>query len=372
MKNPFALIALISCTIVLFSCENNTKSNHAISSIKNIQYTELNFEVMEIAMDLETCSYNGYSGVDGDHLYFLDQFFCFLYEISPLGTILYRHLGLGNGPNEIPFRHHSGMTVVGNELLIMGNTYDAYLFKDYKNRERIQLKVSGDGRSLEDSRAYSSFSEIVRKKGNRYFYNIYSESAYCNSWEHSKSYFPNAHILMEVDLTNGEEKPIGKYSQYYVDNHDKINHLFQITYDIDDKDNFYVSYQADSLIYIYDKKFNPIKVFGFQGLNMDTHYERALPNLNDFNRVWAEDYPNKGYYTWLEYIDVTGMTFRSYQKGSHTEFDGLQIYHDGILIADVVVPKQFKVAGYIPPYYISQIICDEEAETMKFYKFMLD
>ena len=335
-------------------------------------YTDLNVEIVDIPVDIETCSFSGFSGVDGDHLYFLDQFFCFLYEISPSGLIIQRHLGLGNGPDEVPFRYHSGMTVEKNDLLFIGNTYDAYLFRNFMNRERMQIIVSGNGNSLEDSKAYTSFSEVLRRKGNQCFFNIYSEADYCNPWEHSKKYFANAHILMEIDLKSMREKPIGKYSQYYCDNHDKVKHLFQINYDIDDKDNFYVSYQADSLIYVYDKKFNPIKAFGFKGINMNTDYGAAKPNLDDFNRVWAEDIPNKGYYNWLEYIDETGMTFRSYQKGSHTDVDGLQIYQDGVLIADVEVPKHFKVAGYIPPYYISQIICDEEAETMKFYKFRLD
>lgn len=372
MKKIFVAITVICCTIALFSCGGNNNSDYIISSVKDIRYTALNLETVYIPMDIETCSYVGHSGVDGNHLYFFDEFFCFLYEISPSGSVLGRHLGLGNGPDEVPFRHHSGITVVNSELLIMGNTYDAYLFKNFKNRERIQLRVSRTNNSLEDSRAYSSFSEVLRKKGDRYFFNIYSEAAYCNPWEHSKENFTNAHILMEVDLKSGNLKPIGKYSEYYIDNHGKINHLFQINYDIDNNNNFHVSYQADSLIYISDEKFNPIKAFGFKGLNMNTNYGSALPNLEDFNRVWADDFPNKGHYTWLEYIDETNMTFRSYQKGSHTPFDGLQIYHDGVLIADVEVPKQFKVAGYIPPYYISQIICDEEAETMKFYKFKLD
>ena len=372
MKNLITSFFCLLCVVTYTSCGNNKNTEYPISSVKQIQFSKLDLDAVYVPMDIETCSYNGFSGVDGEHLYFWDQFFCFLYEISPSGLVLNRHIGLGNGPNEIHFRHNSGITVVNNELLIMGNTYDVYLFEDFRNREIIRLKITGSDNSLNGSKAYTSTSEILLKRGDKYFYNIYSEADYCNPWEHSIEYFTNAHILMEVDLKSGEEKPVGKYSRYYLENHKKVNHLFQISYDIDGENNFYVSYQADSLIYQYDKKFATLKVFGFKGLNMDTNYTSTLPNLDEFLRAWAYDIPNKGYYNWIKHIDETKMTFRSYQKGSHTDVDGLQIYQDGVLIADVEVPKHFKVAGYIPPYYISQIICDEEAETMKFYKFRLD
>jgi len=372
MKILFSSITYIWILYSLISCGNRNDSIEVIINAKDIKYTSLYLDTVYIYMDIEACSYNGDSGVDGDCLYFIDHFFGFLYEISPSGVVLHRYLGLGNGPNEIFFRPQLGATVVNNDLLIMGGTFDAYLFKSFINREKIYLRVSETINSLNDAGAYTFYPTILRKVGNKFFYNIYSDSDYCNPCVHSRDYFSKAHIIMEVDLKNGAQRPIGKYSQYYNDNHYKVNHLFQICYDIDTLNNFYISYQADSLIHIYNKKFNQTKVFGFQGSNMNTHYSKALPNFDDFNRVWTDDHADKGYYTWLEYIDETNMTFRSYQKGAHTEFDGLQIYQGDILIADVEVPKQFKVAGYIPPYYISQIICDEEAETMKFYKFRLD
>jgi hypothetical protein len=71
-------------------------------------------------------------------------------------------------------------------------------------------------------------------------------------------------------------------------------------------------------------------------------------------------------------VPETGLTFRSYQKGSHTDHDGLQIYKAQTLIADVEVPKQFRVVGYVAPYYVTQILCNDYEETMKFYRFKLE
>jgi len=64
--------------------------------------------------------------------------------------------------------------------------------------------------------------------------------------------------------------------------------------------------------------------------------------------------------------------FRSYKKGADSEYDGLQVYKDGKLLADCETPKGFKVVGYIAPYYYSQIIGGEEDGSMMVYRFKLD
>lgn len=55
------------------------------------------------------------------------------------------------------------------------------------------------------------------------------------------------------------------------------------------------------------------------------------------------------------------------------EKDGLQIYKEGKLIADVSVPTNFRVMGYMAPYYYSYIIpnMDEEDNSLMLYRFRL-
>ena len=64
--------------------------------------------------------------------------------------------------------------------------------------------------------------------------------------------------------------------------------------------------------------------------------------------------------------------FRSYKK-KDIEKDGLQIYKEGKLIADVSVPTNFRVMGYMAPYYYSYIIPnkDEEDNSLMLYRFRL-
>lgn len=102
-------------------------------------------------------------------------------------------------------------------------------------------------------------------------------------------------------------------------------------------------------------------------LNLDY---RNINSRKELGKYWREDSRTKGYYNWLEYVDETGMLFRSYQKGGDEETDGLQIYKDGVLLGDVNVPKGFRVMGYIAPYYYSYVIPDEDNAMMYLYRFV--
>ena len=70
---------------------------------------------------------------------------------------------------------------------------------------------------------------------------------------------------------------------------------------------------------------------------------------------------------------LTGLLFRSYKKQSGT-LDGLQIYKEGIMIADINVPKGLRVMRYIAPYYYSYIIPQlaENDDSLILYKFKME
>ena len=73
----------------------------------------------------------------------------------------------------------------------------------------------------------------------------------------------------------------------------------------------------------------------------------------------------------VEYEEQTSLLFRTYKKGEQEISDGLQIYNTNKLIADVDIPKNMRVMGYIAPYYYSYVISDEDQETMILYRFKL-
>src|SRR5699024_2710034 len=93
------------------------------------------------------------------------------------------------------------------------------------------------------------------------------------------------------------------------------------------KKNIVLGYEADSLLYIGDRKGNILEKFGNDGRNMERNY----PEVRDFNN-YVEDYEerlNYGYFTYVYYDENAQLLFRGYQKDKpHQDTDGLQIYAD--------------------------------------------
>ena len=156
----------------------------------------------------------------------------------------------------------------------------------------------------------------------------------------------------------------------YFNDSDKYYEFRCVNFDIDRDGNFYVNFEADSMIYKYTLDQRPLVAFGHAGRNMDMDY-MPIASLEQVNRDLGKNRLKKGYYGTVEYIDATGYLFRSYLKGADAATDGLQIYKDGVLVGDVDVPKGFRVMGYNAPYYYSQVFEDEEAEKLTVYRFRL-
>jgi hypothetical protein len=74
---------------------------------------------------------------------------------------------------------------------------------------------------------------------------------------------------------------------------------------------------------------------------MDMDYREIKRHEEEVN-IWNTEITEKGYYSWIEYFDKQDLLFRSYTKGSHSKFDGLQIYKGDTMIGDVDVPKKLQ------------------------------
>ncbi|NER08673.1 MAG: hypothetical protein F6K17_42165 [Okeania sp. SIO3C4] len=99
---------------------------------------------------------------------------------------------------------------------------------------------------------------------------------------------------------------------------------------------------------------------------------KEFKKLKESQKAYENQRENCGYYTSLEYIDERGLLLRTYAKGNTSSYDGLQVYKGEALVADVEIPKGMKIAGYIEPYFYSEIIIDEDKETLSLLSFKLD
>lgn len=361
--------------IILFACKKEKNDFPPIKSQQNIKIDSLTFEKIDFDLNEYECSYYGYTYFTGNEIHFIDKYFCWLYAFSPEGKILYRELGQGRGPKEVVCKRISSIAKLQNkDLLILGYTLDHYFFnKNYEKKDAFLLSNNQSLNIFERSDTYTTFYPNLEIKDydNNLFYNIYSESDHFNFIDTPEKYYKNCKTFMQVDRETGNVKKLfGNYPPAYLNNIGKYNSFLSLNYTIDSQGNFYIAYEADSTIYKYSKNFTPLKAIGYKGKNMATNYKR-LDSWKDFSTNMQDERSTKGYYISLYVSEFNNVIFRSYQKGIHTNNDGLQIYQNDTLIGDICTPKFFKIRGYIAPYYYSEIINDVENEKMYIYRFKL-
>lgn len=369
MKNNILLVVCL-VSFVMMSC-GNKQSDDRDANV-DILFTELSVDSVTID-SIPNCSFTGFSGTIGDSLYFFDEQLSYLYAVSLDGEIGSRKLGLGHGPNEIPIMRPQDVCFSDKtgELVVLGSSYDVYVYDVKADKVRkVLLQPEGDKRLYSSSSAYTSWNYMVMASdGTNLYYNVIGNNENVDIF-HQKDYFDKAAIIMNADIKDGKMVPVGKYSDYYVNNRSKIWHLPYYYFDIDDDGGFYVTYQVDTLVYHYDSDFNLKESFGFKGKEMNTDYSTPGETERSFVKAYEADIKNAGYNYWLK--RVGDCTFRSYRKSGSAKTDGLQVYRGITLIGDVDVPHDFKVAGKVGDYYVTKIAIDEKAEKLSFYRFKLN
>lgn len=360
---------ILACAVIAAACNsgNNKKGTDAVAiSIESIK-------AENVAVDsIENCSYTGFSGVSGDSLYFFDRVMSYLYTISKDGHVGSRQLGLGRSSNELPVKNPVQVCyeTEGQTFDIMGGTYDMYFYGKDKKTVRMDMVPEGSNDSFESSTAYTLWDEVIMASNKDFiYYNILGNNEKVDIFNR-EDYIDKAAVIMKVAKKDGKMTPIGRYSDYYAKNKEKIKHLPYYYFDTDGKGGFYFTYQADSLVYHYDENFNVIESFGRQGRDMYTEYSDPGKTTETFVEAFMADKEKAGRYYWIKRCG--DYVFRSYFKSAGSDSDGLQIYRDGTLIGDVDVPHGFRVAGRCGDYFVTDINLDEDNGTMSFYKFKLE
>ena len=344
----------------------------------DIRIDSLDYEILPL--DTIHTSFLGDLYINNDKLQWVDYRFCWIFEFDPAGRFLQRRLGQGKSLKEIPTGliysyapdGKGGFTVIGpqTDCYVFDSTYtlqNQFLVQDYVVDE-------DPGESDPDKAGtytYAYDKLVTRAYDDELYINIYSESDDFNFFGDAVPYFREAPLLMGVNLKNARaDRLLGRFSPAYVPN-SYLCKLFVYTgFDIARNGDFYMAMEADSLIYQYDRDYRPIRSFGRAGRGMDCSYP-VLRNLDEIQAHYA-DGRAMGHYDWIEYIDRTGLLFRSYVKSAEAEVYGLQIYDGTVLVADVDVPVGFRVKGYIAPYYYAVGRIDEENEKIPVYRFKLD
>lgn len=368
IKYPLVLFVVILC-----GCVGRNDSFSGFFCDPENNYIDLSIDSLELECllpNVSGISYVGFSAISGDGLFWADALFGNLNQFDKEGNYLNTVIHYGNGPHEIPVNRLEAYCVSdqGHHFFLDSSTNLYEFDQDYNLVNRILYywnKKITKGDICERTEPYSTAwgDNVNLSVHNGLFYtNIYGESDEFNIT--IPEYYKTARIIEPRDVRTGDPFPLlGRISPAvgYMTAFQKD--FFRIT----DSGDFFVAYEADDLIYVYDSKYKLKYSFGQQGKNMNKDYKTL--NVENFNNDLMVEQEIRGRYTSLS---IWGdLTFRTYLTGSPDYQNRLQIYDETTMIADVQVPFGFKVMGYIDPYFYSEFICDEDNENLEIYRFKL-
>lgn len=192
----------------------------------------------------------------------------------------------------------------------------------------------------------------------------------------TRSYYRDSRVLGKVNPFNGmmvemlgtRPDTYGKYE--YIPFH------VMLDYHWTGDDAIYVTYEADSLIYVYDPSWKLLESFGKAGVGMKTDYaESQTLDVAFESKYFVHSRKNEGYYKDIYVDEGSDLVFRTYRQGSdrqdmvdETENPlRLQIFREGRLLGDYPLPGRFRILGKVGDQYVADGYFDEQKEKQGFY-----
>ncbi|MCH8495784.1 MAG: hypothetical protein LAT57_09170 [Balneolales bacterium] len=384
------LLTGISCT------KTETGSSEKIFDLANTPVTsevDIIYEDIElntILLDPIATSSRAILLVNEQELKVIDQDFGKIFVFDHNGSFLNTKLGQGEGPAELP----SGLIMFlasnpSNDDIrhIIGGSYDVYEFDGNWERHgfnRIQwihgkpVDVLAKNPDPTDHRSYNLgygfFNRLGATSTHLYLPIISSYPTFSDFNLTTDLFASEARVLGRMQLSDGKVDSIfGRLSPMFAED-ERFRPFSFFHYEIISEEQMLITYMPDSLIYTIDLPFYVVNAFGRSGTDLNTDYQAYtdVSNENVLRDHWEEERESRGYYTSIRHIPDRNLVFRTYTRGSHAELDGLQIYRDNVLIADVNVPLDFKVADYSEPYFYSEPIYDDNTDQFTVYSFQLN
>jgi hypothetical protein len=355
MKN----ILLISLLVFSFGCTNNSDQFKLIDNIKIIESEVLPI-IQNFTLDSFTLKSNRYAGdgfcvMNNDSLYLVDPVFSIITTYDLKGDIYSEHLGKKTSYN---LQSLASLSFSNNGNLIISDKFKFLRFsKDWKFLDSSYLiyQKSIDNNQLlnHPNAAYPDLYEIkynqfsYPNKGRYLIVEVESEHPKFNGFT-NKNYYQTARNLALIDPNTWRVKPVfgswpktyktGKNFPYFAN----LNYQYK-------NEQFYITYEIDSLIYVFNKRYVPIYAFGKNGQIVNKNYTPSISIENAFDEnLRFKERNERGYYDFLFVDDKGEFIFRSYFTGlkMSKNLHRLQIYMKTKLLRDIIIPKKFRPIGY--------------------------
>lgn len=384
-KKIFKIICTIIPFLLLGCIKNNESPYRAVPYIgkTNILFNSISLDT--VSLDGSKTSLVGKWTCLNDKLIWGDYFYGSFYIYDTDYNFEKKVLSKGNGPNEIPAKKWVDYSINQDKIFILGSSYDYYIVnnKTWKKINSARLNFSSENMNMKELMNNPRPDQLgiyeVNYSGlnlsflnpQEVLFSINTSHPKLNAYT-SRTFYDETQSIGLLDVKNNKIKDmLGSYSPIYK----KYEYIPQFSNVLFTKynDKILYSFEADSLIYNLNKDLYGISSkFGREGENINRKYPEVKTTEN-YVEIYKDGRSNYGYYKYLKAISKTGVIFRGYQKDQPSNnTDGLQIYKDGILLGDVSVPKNFKIIGYIAPFYYAQISTDGFEESFTLFNFKLN
>jgi hypothetical protein len=392
MYSNVAIIALLALTQCINADSASSEvifdlTDKPVTSETRILYDKI--EVNSVVLDAIETSGVALLMLGVQELKVLDQDFGKIFVFDHTGRLKRTELGAGQGPGELPGGLAMFLATNPNNPdvnYLIGGSYDVYEFDGEWQRQRFTrirwihrkpVEVLGKNPDPTDHRSYDLGYYVNRRLGatsTHLYLTLISGYPLDTEFNSTTHLFANqARVLGRMRLSDGQVDTIlGRLSPIYAA--DERYRTFDFFHpEILSDEMMLITYMPDSLIYTIDLPFTVTGAFGRSGRDMNLDYQ-AFPESREEEDLRAhliQEFESRGFYTSLRHIKERGLVFRTYTRGSHSPNDGLQIYQSQVLIADVDVPKGFKIAGYAEPYFYSEPMYDKDSDRFTIHSFAL-
>ena len=392
MYSNVAIIALLALTQCINADSASSEvifdlTDKPVTSETRILYDKI--EVNTVVLDAIETSGVALLMLGVQELKVLDQDFGKIFVFDHTGRLKRTELGAGQGPGELPGGLAMFLATNPNNPdvnYLIGGSYDVYEFDGEWQRQRFTrirwihrkpVEVLGKNPDPTDHRSYDLGYYVNRRLGatsTHLYLTLISGYPLDTEFNSTTHLFANqARVLGRMRLSDGQVDTIlGRLSPIYAaDGRYRTFSFFHP--EILSDEMMLITYMPDSLIYTIDLPFNVTGAFGRSGRDMNLEYQ-AFPESReeeDLRTHFNQEWESRGHYTSLRHIPERGLVLRSYTRGSHSPNDGLQIYQSQVLIADVDVPKGFKIAGYAKPDFYSEPMYDKDSDRFTIHSFAL-
>lgn len=384
---------LIILCIFYFSCENEEKTFTISKTDAEIRINKILLDTILISHP--NTSFQGFMKFDSSkkEIIYFDELFSTVSRFTLDGKFIESLLGKGDSPKEV--QGINNYLKLGNEHLIFKG-YSVYHFNENWERTKkttLNFESEKSFKELENNPKPEDIgiyevkyfnNDFLMYDMNHIMFNIETTHPKYNGYlsTTSKNYFESAKILGVAELNSGKVTSLqGKCSTIYR-NLNNIPNFANWHFD-KNNDDIYLNFEADSLIYVYDKSFNPVKGFGRSGKVNNTKY-RKTNSYDDAMNLNYSDRQRYGYYYTLKCFPQKSLIFRCYKLGTNQDVENInkdnpddenpmrmQIYLNEILVGDVPVPNHFKIIGTDGKYFYADGFMNEENGVLGFYRFSL-